>query len=173
MISKFTEVQICDNSLSISSYNRISCFKTTQMLLIQLGFISSTVAYLFNSVIIPTLKYERQGVERMWSKECYFEGLYYLILLFSVSFFTWIHKPWLGAVVCGLGFSYGVFFNCYEDLSVACSRCAVLAALFWVLTSAWVLENDKDFGRIFFYCSPFGYFFGFLVKFVRHKVIKL
>jgi hypothetical protein len=170
MVSKLIEVQVCDLDLNIDSYSSISCFDSLQMALVQVGFIGCGAAYFFNAVIIPTLKYEREGLERMWSRESYFEGLYYLVLFASVSFMNWVHKPWIGVLLCGLVFLYGLVYECYETLTVACSRCGVLASLLWVFTSAHMHDSDSAAGELLFSLLPLAYISGFAVKLLRHKL---
>ena len=173
MVSKLIEVQVCDLDLNIDSYSSISCYNGLQMWLVQIGFIGCSVAYFFNAVIIPALKYERQGVERMWSRESYFEGLYYLVLLGSVSFMSWVHKPWIGVMLCGLVFVYGLVYECYETLTVGCSRCATLASLLWVFLSAHLHDSDSNTGRLMLSLVPLAYIAGFAVKLARHNLTSI
>lgn len=172
MISKFIEVQICNNDLKIDSYTSVKCYKDEQMVMLNVGFTCVGIAYLFNTVIIPSLRFDRNGIEKLWASENYIEGIYYLNLLAACSLYGWLKRPEVGVVVCGLSLLYGIVFECYDHLSVACSRCAVLASLTWAYAAAYVLKDDHTAGNNMIYCLPIAYILGAVVRVIRQKLVK-
>jgi len=167
MASKFIEVQFCSDEYKVKNFSQVDCFKKDQMLMLQIGFVCIGVTFVVNSIVIPALRHERNGIEQLWSKENYFEGLYYLLLFSAVSFIGFIEKPWVGILLCGLGYMYGIVFECYKSLWVACSRCAVLFSLAWAYTAAHILGFDSNTGNYFFYFIPAGYSIGFALRFLK------
>lgn len=172
MTSKFIEVQLCNNDYKIQPYHQVSCFDKSQMVMLQVGFVCIGITFIVNSIVIPALKHERNGIEQLWSSENYFEGVFYLILFSAESFIGFIQKPWVGILICGMGFVYGLIYECYRNLYVACSRCSVIFSLMWAYTAAYVLEHDANIGNILIYLLPVGYFSGFFLKFFKERYIK-
>lgn len=172
MASKFIEVQFCSDEFKMKNFSQVDCFKRDQMVMLQIGFVCIGVTFIVNSIVIPALRHERNGIEQLWSKENYFEGVYYLLLFSAASFIGYLEKPWVGILLCGLGYAYGIVFECYKSLYVACSRCAILFSLAWAYTAAHILEFDSNTGNNFFYSLPVGYFFGFISRYLKDFLLK-
>ena len=172
MLSKFVEVQICNDSLKIDTYTSVKCFKDEQLALLQVGFFCIGIAYLMAAAVFPTLKFERNSVEKLWGNESYAEGFYYLVLLGSVSLLCYIMLPWVGIFLCTLALAYILVLECYENVAIACSRCGVLAALVWGYASAYVIEDSQSHGSNMIYAMPVAYLVGYFLRLVRNMVIK-
>ena len=172
MISKFIEVQICNRNEKIDSYHPVKCYKHEQMVLLEIGFVFIGVSFLINTVIIPTLRYERNGVEKLRENENYIEGIYFLILIFACSLFGWLKRPEAGIIVCGAALFYSLIFECYDRVSVACSRCGVFASLMWAYSAAYRLKHDHDAGNEMIYVLPIAYLMGVSLRGIRQLFVK-
>jgi hypothetical protein len=172
MVSKFVEVQICNDSLKIDSYTSVKCFDTDQLVLLQVGFASIGLAFIMSAVVFPTLKYERNSVEKLWGNESYVEGFYYLILLGSVSLLCYIMLPWVGVLLCSVAALYMLVFECYDSVWVSCSRIGVLSALVWAYASAYVLKDNQSSGNDMIYALPVAYGLGYGLRLLRTLLIK-
>lgn len=172
MISKFIEVQICNTNEKIDVYHSVKCYKEEQMIMLNVGYACVGVCYLFTTVIIPSLRFDRNGIEKLWMSENYIEGIYYLNIIAACSLYGWLKRPEVGIVVCGLSFLYCFVFECYDHASVACSRSAVLASLTWAYAAAYVLKDDHTAGNNMIYCLPIAYLTGAAVRALRQKFVK-
>ena len=174
MISRFVEVQICNDNLKITNWTSIKCFEHDQLLILQIGFICIAIIFILNAVIFPTLNFERNSVDMLYGEESYIEGYYYLILIGVVSLLCYIRLPWVGIFLCGVVLAYALVFDCYESLFIACSRCGVLGAFMWAFSAAYILDNDNDHdaGNTMIKLTAIGYFLGYVTKAVRGAIIK-
>jgi hypothetical protein len=172
MISKFIEVQFCNNDSKIDSYTSAKCFKDEQLGLLLIGYLGVGIAYIMNSVIFPTLKCERNGVEKLWNNEAYMDGIYYLLLIAVVSLFGYLMLPWVGVLLCGAGFLYGLVFKSYERIEVACCKCAVMCSLMWAFACAEILKNNTDAGNDMLYAIPAAFVVGAALRYTRRFLVK-
>lgn len=172
MVSKFVEVQICNDSLNIDALTSVACFKDTQLIMIEFGYICIGIVYILNSVIFPTLKFERNSVDRLWGNESYAEGFYYIVLIGTVSLLGYIMLPWVGILLCGTAYLYMWVIDCFESTAIACSKSAVLASLTWAFACAYVLENDQSAADVMLLMLPVAYLLGYALRLVRKFVIK-
>ena len=172
MITKFVEVQICDTALNIDSYTSVACFKNDQLVLLELGFFCIGLCYIMNAVIFPTLKCERDSVDRLWGNESYVEGFYYLALIGTVSLLGYIRLPWVGILLAGVFFVYMCVMECYQSVAVACGRCGIMAALVWAFASAYVLDSNQDAANVMLYLLPLAYVIGYAIRLVKGFIVK-
>jgi hypothetical protein len=172
MISKFIEVQICNENEKIDVHHSVKCYKHEQMVLLQVGFVFIGISFLINTVIIPALRFERNGVEKLRDNENYIEAIYYLVLVFASSLFGWLKRPEAGIVFCSAALLYALIFECYERVSVACSRCGVFASLIWVYSAAYRLRRHHDDGNNMIYALPVAYLAGVALRAVRQLFVK-
>ena len=172
MISKFVEVQLCNSSLDIVSYSSVSCFQNEQLWLLEIGFFSIGIVFLMNAAIFPTLKFERNGVERLWGNESYFEGFYYLYLTGVVSLFGYIELPWVGVVVGLALFVYAMVFECFQSVFIACNRCGIVLALIWGFAAADQLDVNSGSANTMIYLWPVIYVVGFVARCLKNCLIK-
>ena len=172
MISRFVEVQICNTNLDIDTWSSVSCFDNDQLALLEIGFVCISIAFIMNSVIFPSLKYERNSVEKLWANESYIEGFFYLILIGVASLLGFIKLPSVGIILCSAALAYALVLECYESIIVASSRCGVLSALIWAFAAAYVLKNDNNGGNTMIKLLIIGYSIGFLIRFIKSFIIK-
>ena len=144
IVAHMTEVQFCDVSGDIDSYNNVTCWETGQMALIEIGFLVIALAYFLAGVIFPVLKSERNGIEKRWGNESYFPGIYKLLILAVVSLFAPLKLPWPGILATAVVIAYLAFAECYQELLVASSRMAVLFGQLWFFICATITDSSES-----------------------------
>lgn len=172
MISKFVEVQICNSASEIDSANSVDCFGNSQLALLQVGFICISAAYILNAAIFPTLRAEREGIEKLWWNESYFEGLYQMTLIFVVSLLCYIEEPIVGVLYCLGVYLYAVIFRCYNSVNISCIKAANLLTLVWAFGAAREFDNNTDSAKVLIYLLPIGYILGYTLKLLKEATIK-
>lgn len=145
-VSAFAETMYCDADGNIDNYTSVSCWKSAQLALIELGFIGTGMAYFLSGMVFPALKNERKAVDRCWVNEMHFPGLFKLLEIGIIYFFVPAYLPTLGLIAHCTLILYMLVFPTYAELHVESLKLGVLMAQMWVFASAQHVKTDSDVG---------------------------
>lgn len=160
-VAAFAEVTYCDEKGKIGNYTSVTCWENGHLVLFELGFIGTGMAYFLAGMVFPAFKNERKAVDRGWVNELNFPGLFKLLEIGIIYFFVPAYLPTLGLIAhCSLVL-YMLIFSTYAELHVESMKLAVLMAQMWIFACAQHVKVDSDKGSYMLIgwapCLLFGY----------------
>lgn len=150
----------------------LDCWTPEHMALFQAGMSMIGVTVFLAAGILPVLKSQRGGVEKRWSNESYFAGIYKLQIAGLILFFCPIRIPTIGLVFTALTITYVIYHECYSDLHIASVKLGLLTGQLWLFICAESNEDDGEAASGLLAWWPAAFAVGYSVLFLKSLILK-